>query len=184
MKTLSKFGYGTHLPRYLIAALLIISCSSEPRELSITPLESPAGDGAGEPNLFASPDGRTYLSWIEGIDDGHALRFSTRDKGAWASARTVAEGDNWFVNWADFPSIIRLANGTLAAHWLQKSGGDTYAYDVVLSRSIDDGATWEKPLIPHKDGTQTEHGFVSMGGWKTGAAPGVCVVSLKFPAPE
>ncbi len=156
-----------NLMRYLFAALLVFlySCSSGPNELSITPLESPAGDGAGEPNLFASFDGRTYLSWVEPLDGGHALRFSEREGGAWAPARTVAQGENWFVNWADFPSLVRLTDGTLTAHWLQKSADDTYAYDVVMSRSIDNGATWTGPLIPHTDGTPTEHGFVSMLPW-------------------
>lgn len=36
-------------------------------------------------------------------------------------------GKDWFVNWADVPSAIRLANGTLVGHWLQKSGPGTSA---------------------------------------------------------
>jgi hypothetical protein len=74
----------------------------------------------------------------------------------------VAEGENWFVNWADFPSVIALADGSLAAHWLVKSGPGTYAYDVNISRSKDGGKTWGRPAVPHTDGTRTEHGFVSL----------------------
>ena len=74
---------------------------------------------------------------------------------------TVAEGDNWFINWADFPSVIGLNDGSFAAHWLVKSGSGTYAYDVNISRSRD-GKTWSKPLVPHSDNTKTEHGFVSL----------------------
>jgi hypothetical protein len=74
----------------------------------------------------------------------------------------VAEGDNWFVNWADFPSVIALTDGSLAAHWLVKSGTGTYAYDVNIARSKDGGNTWGKAIIPHTDQTQTEHGFVSL----------------------
>ena len=29
----------------------------------------------------------------------------------------AASGDDWFVNWADFPSVIALPDGSLAAHW-------------------------------------------------------------------
>jgi hypothetical protein len=65
------------------------------------------------------------------------------------------------VNWADFPSVAVLRNGTLAAHWLVKSGSSTYAYDVNVSQSKD-GKSWSKPIVPHRDNTQTEHGFVSM----------------------
>jgi len=74
----------------------------------------------------------------------------------------VASGTDWFVNWADVPSVVRLADGTLAAHWLQKSGPDTYAYDVRLSYSGDGGKTWSVSFRPHSDGTRTEHGFASL----------------------
>jgi hypothetical protein len=47
-------------------------------------------------------------------------------------------------------------------HWLQKSGSDTYAYDVRLSYSKDDGRTWSPSFVPHGDGTKTEHGFASL----------------------
>jgi hypothetical protein len=74
----------------------------------------------------------------------------------------VASGSDWFVNWADVPSVARLANGTLVGHWLQKSGPDNDAYDVRLSYSQDDGKTWSRSFTPHTDGTRTEHGFASL----------------------
>ena len=43
-----------------------------------------------------------------------------------------------------------------------KSAGGTYAYDVNIARSKDGGETWGKPVVPHTDKTQTEHGFVSL----------------------
>jgi hypothetical protein len=92
----------------------------------------------------------------------YALRTSTRDANGWSAARTVAEGENWFVNWADFPSVISLSDGSLAAHWLVKSGTGNYAYNVNVARSNDGGKTWSKPIVPHRDNTQTEHGFVSL----------------------
>ena len=33
-------------------------------------------------------------------------------------------------------------DGSLAAHWLAKTGDDTYAYGIYLARSTDGGATW------------------------------------------
>ncbi|MCH8854177.1 MAG: exo-alpha-sialidase, partial [Planctomycetes bacterium] len=80
----------------------------------------------------------------------------------WSGARTIARGQDWFVNWADFPSMAALADGTLAAHWLAKSGPDTYAYDVNIAISRDGGESWSDPIVPHRDGVRTEHGFVSM----------------------
>src|SRR5262249_33875689 len=81
----------------------------------------------------------------------------------WSAPRTVATGTNFFVNWADVPSVVRLADGSLAAHWLEISDPDAdEAYDVRLSFSTDDGRTWSTPTSPHHDGTKTEHGFASL----------------------
>jgi hypothetical protein len=90
------------------------------------------------------------------------LRFAERTDGGWSGPRTVASGTNWFVNWADVPSVLRLADGSLAAHWLQKSGEGTYAYDVRLAFSRDDGRSWSAAVSPHHDATLTEHGFASL----------------------
>jgi hypothetical protein len=126
-------------------------------------LPSPAGAGSGQSNLAVTPDGRVLLSWIERLDKGRfALRFAARDGAGWTAPRTIAEGSNWFVNWADFPSLLALPDGSLAAHWLVKSGAGAYAYDVAIARSHDGGKTWGAPVTPHRDGTQTEHGFVSL----------------------
>jgi len=131
--------------------------------LVIRSSESPATGDSREPDLTATPDGRIILSWIEKLDaKRYALRTAVRDQKGWSEMRTVAEGDNWFVNWADFPSVIGLNDGSLAAHWLVKSGKGTYAYDVNIAMSRDGGKNWSKPLVPHLDKTQTEHGFVSL----------------------
>jgi len=131
--------------------------------LTIQASNSPAGVDSREPELSATADGRVILSWVEKVGDKrYALRFASRDKGNWSKASTISEGENWFVNWADFPSVIALADGSLAAHWLVKSASNTYAYDVNIARSKDGGETWGKPVVPHTDKTQTEHGFVSL----------------------
>ncbi len=131
--------------------------------LEVRESESPSGQDSREPELFVTADGRMIMSWVEKIrDKRHALKFAVLDPAGWSEARTVAEGENWFVNWADFPSVIALSDGSLAAHWLVKSGPGTYAYDVNIARSNDGGQTWGKPVVPHTDGTQTEHGFVSL----------------------
>jgi len=118
---------------------------------------------AREPELNTTPDGRLIMSWVENSGDKrHILRAVILDSQGWSKVITVAEGDNWFVNWADFPSVIGLSDGSLAAHWLVKSGDGTYAYNVNISRSKDGGSTWTTPIVPHLDNTQTEHGFVSL----------------------
>jgi hypothetical protein len=129
---------------------------------SISPVASPAGIGTETPQLTVSDRG-VLLSWIERGSGGQAsLKFAERTSSGWSAVKTVASGSDWFVNWADVPSVLRLADGSLVGHWLQKSGSSTYAYDVRLARSTDDGATWTSSVTPHHDGTQTEHGFASM----------------------
>ncbi|MBA2702221.1 MAG: exo-alpha-sialidase [Blastocatellia bacterium] len=140
-----------------------ISSSGAGPALTIQASDSPTAADSREPELSATADGRIILSWVEKVGEKrYALRFATRDASNWSKAGTVAEGDNWFVNWADFPSVIALTDGLLAAHWLVKSGTGTYAYNVNISRSKDGGKTWAKPIVPHTDNTQTEHGFVSL----------------------
>lgn len=129
--------------------------------LDVRPLPSPAAANSGQPQLRVSTRG-VILSWVERAGPKATLKFAERTAAGWSRPLTVASGDNWFVNWADVPSVMRLDNGTLAAHWLQKSGSGTYAYDVRLSFSPDDGRTWTPSTTPHHDGTQTEHGFASL----------------------
>jgi hypothetical protein len=124
-------------------------------------LPSPAGPSSAQPQLSVSKRG-VLLSWIERKGQTATLRFAERTASGWSKARDVASGADWFVNWADVPSVVRLTGGTLVAHWLQKSGPDTYAYDVRLSYSANDGATWSRSFMPHSDGTKTEHGFASL----------------------
>ena len=149
-----------------LAAVLLLGCTGRDDQAalgSIDTLASPAAPGSGEPNLATGTDGRVYLSWIEPAGDSmHALRFATLEGDRWSVPRTVVRRSDLFVNWADFPSIVALPGQGLAAHWLQRSGDAKYAYEVRVAQSSDAGQTWSEPLVPHRDGTATEHGFVSL----------------------
>lgn len=130
--------------------------------LIVEPLTSPAGPQSGEPHVEAGPDG-FYLSWLERTGpERHALRISRLEADGWSAPLTVMDRSDLFVNWADFPSLVVLEDGTMATHWLEKSGEATYAYDVRAALSTDGGATWTQDIIPHGDGVQAEHGFVSL----------------------
>lgn len=132
-----------------------------PWDLRVDQIQTPAAAGSSGPQLSVSSRG-VLLSWVERSGSTSSLKFSELDGATWTPARTVASGGDWFVNWADVPSVVRLRDGALVAHWLQKSGSDTYAYDVRLSHSRDNGRTWAASFLPHHDGTQTEHGFASL----------------------
>ena len=123
----------------------------------------PVPGTAAQPDLVVAPDGRLLLSWIEaGSGSTHALVFASFDGGAWSAPQEIADGDDWFVNWADTPHLVATEDGALWAHWLRQSAKAAYAYDVVLSRSGDGGKTWSPPRAVNDDGTPTEHGFVSL----------------------
>lgn len=135
--------------------------------VAVQELSSPAGPGSGEPNLTVGDDGRVYLSWIEpAADSAHALRFATWDGERWSPPRTIAEGQDWFVNWADFPALAVLPKGRLGAHWLQRNGGGVYSYEVRVAHSPDGGQSWTPGVVAHRDSTEGEHGFVSL--WAQG----------------
>ena len=124
---------------------------------------SPADSISGEPNLVVGDDGRVYLNWIERVGEGrHKLQFAVYDADRWSVPKTAAEGENWFVNWADFPSLAVSSDGAMTAHWLARSADSPYAYDVRIAQSPDGGKQWQTSITPHRDGTPTEHGFVSM----------------------
>lgn len=142
----------------LFTLLLLASAAAAQQ----TAVPSPAAEGSAEPFLSATRNG-VLLSWLEPVKPPNiALRFSRYRDGAWSRAQTVVERADLFVNWADFPSIVEDAKGVLYAHWLQKSGTSTYAYDVWMSTSRDGGTTWRKPFVINTDGTKTEHGFVTL----------------------
>ncbi|MDP3720582.1 MAG: sialidase family protein [Acidobacteriota bacterium] len=147
----------------IAAAASTSSTAGAAQGAAITPqaIPSPASGTSAQPQLTVSSRG-VLLSWIERTGDLATLKFAERTASGWTDARTVASGRDWFVNWADVPSVMRLPNGTLVGHWLQKSGPDTYAYDVRLSYSKDEGKTWSPSFVPHHDGTKTEHGFASL----------------------
>ena len=168
MKTLAPLGLLAG-----VALLVLAGCTRTETEAGTPPktpafqeIASPASPGSGLPNFYTTLAGTVFLSWVEPAgDDAFALRFARLEAGAWSAPQTIATGDDWFINWADFPSIVALNDSTLAAHFLAKSGPDTYAYDVKITQSHDGGQTWSPALKPHRDGTQTEHGFVSMAPW-------------------
>jgi len=150
------------------------------RSLVIEKLDSPAGVASAEPNLYRGADGRIYLTWIEKQGEKSALRFAVRIGSTWSTPKTIIESETLFVNWADFPSLVVLPDGALVAHWLVKSSANGHASDVNIARSTDEGKTWSKPVFPHRDGTKTEHGFVSMLPLNGGCAGAIWLDGRNF----
>ncbi len=157
--------------RWLVALGLVAFCTgcSRPWNPRIVEVTSPAAEESSEPQLTTFRN-RTILSWIERAGETATLKFSERTATGWTAATTVASGDDWFVNYADVPSVVRVSDTLLAAHWLQSNGPDPEGYDVRLAFSHDEGRTWSAPTSPHHDGTPTQHGFVSLYPFGEGGA--------------
>jgi len=131
-----------------------------PKEIS---QETTHCSDCGEPNFFVNDVGVLFLSWVQYENDStDLLMYAALEKESWSVPKEIARGNDWFVNWADFPSLIQTTNKRLVAHWLQKSASGTYDYNVHIAQSTDNGNNWKDSFIPHRDSIAAEHGFVSM----------------------
>jgi len=135
----------------------VIGATAQPREIP-----NPALPGSGQSYLAAGPDGRIYLSWTEPAEAGHRLQFAVWQKESWRLLGRVAEGPNWFVNWADYPTFLPLPGDALAAHWLEKAGGSKYSYGIKMAQRSSSASPWKILFAPQvqKEGQYT--GFVSL----------------------
>lgn len=146
---------------WIAFALLVGACA--PAAPPPPTLEFSGPPGSGKTFLAATRDGGALLTWFERTPgDSAALRVAARRNGTWGEARTIAEHDRFFVNWADFPSIVETSDGRWVVHWLEKTADRAYAYHVMLATSADGGRTWSPPLRAHTDTTSTEHGFAAL----------------------
>ncbi|MBP6596442.1 MAG: exo-alpha-sialidase [Arenimonas sp.] len=158
--------------RRVLAALLCLPALCGAATVQDWPL--PAPPASAQPNLAQAPNGDLLLSWIERKGDHHRLMFSRYPprEPTWSPPQVIAQGKDWFVNWADFPALQALPDGSLWAHLLVKNGDAPYAYDVQLHASRDGGRSWQLADPVHTDGTPTEHGFASL--WpRSGAELGI-----------
>lgn len=106
------------------------------------------------------------MTWVETQDSLAVLKYSKLENDVWSPAQTVTQGNDWFVNWADFPSL-GVNGDTMLTNVLQKSAEGTYDYDVKLSMFTPAGNKKENFLL-NTDGIQAEHGFVSMQAYDDG----------------
>ncbi|WP_370086396.1 exo-alpha-sialidase [Ekhidna sp.] len=144
----------------LIALILTWSCTNTTEYIDF---KSPAGANASLPHLIKGDDGNLYVSWVEKGDSNQVdFKYSAFTDEKWTDPELIASGNDWFVNWADYPMLAVDQSGNKIAHYLAKSSSGTYSYDVNVVLKSTGSQKWSAPIIPHKDGTPTEHGFVTM----------------------
>ena len=145
------------ISKTILYLILVCSCQSNS---SITIIDNPAGENASLPRLFTDETGKVTMSWVEQKADTAHLYYSIYEHSNWIPPTQVSKSADWFVNWADYPSVISKKGIPIAAHWLAKIPGNTYSYNIEM-KTYNEGI-FSKVFVPHNDGTATEHGFVSM----------------------
>lgn len=148
--------------RFLLCVVLCIlaACQADKDKLyQIETSQLPTAGDSGLPYLESGLDGKLRCSWVETSGDTAILKYALYQGNTWSNPEEIAQGTNWFVNWADYPKISASENAMMA-HFLQKSSPDTYAYDVMAKVRKSNG--WSDPIKVHSDTTKTEHGFVSI----------------------
>ncbi|MBK6961154.1 MAG: hypothetical protein IPH23_08080 [Gammaproteobacteria bacterium] len=127
-------------------------------------IDHPAGRGARLPRLAALPGGGAVLSWVSPAEGGHVLRVARYQAGRFGPPIEVARGNDWFVNWSDFPSVTPVDGDFWVAHWLARhpQATDVYHYGIAMAISRDGGNTWRRVGSPHADQTPAEHGFLAV----------------------
>jgi len=145
----------------VIFIAVLISCSNDTGSEPVK-IETPAKHNSELPYLFTDNTGKLFLSWVEAItgSEEYVLKYSKWTDEKWSEPSKIASSDHWFVNWADYPSVIAFSGEAVAAHVLRKIPGNTYSYNVNIALNRD--GSWSEPFPPHNDSTATEHGFVSM----------------------
>ena len=120
----------------------------------------PTGASSRYPNVTETDRGMAII-WFEPIQEGHALKWSEFNGRMWSNPVIITSGKDYFINWADFPSIFYNGKNHFAVHWLEKNGNGPYDYVVKVAQSHNRGRSWSTPIIPHRDKKKGEHGFVS-----------------------
>src|SRR4029450_13268739 len=119
-----------------IAVMLVTVSASPDREWTLTI----------EPVTSAAAKER----WAHGGVGQAMLKMSERTPTGWSSPRSVVSGADLVVNAADVPSVMALADGSLAAAWIQENGPDPEAYNLKVAWSKDGGANWSAPASRHQ----------------------------------
>lgn len=157
--------YSVKATPWVAFLLLFAACWAEP---TIATVPTPAGDHAVYPDLLSTEEG-LYLLWTQDAGSESQLRMARYDGTAWTEPVTLAPLADAFINWADFPTLYRRADGGLLTFALPARAGAQLAYDIDLYQSADGGQHWTGPLRPHRDSVAAEHGFVSFFPVENGA---------------
>ena len=147
--------------KYLLL-IIIFSCSNTKK----IDLSSDLFSAKSSESYLQASGEDLYISWTEQRLDSNYLYNSRFNGKSWGKKELITKGKDWFVNWADFPSISHNnISNTFFSFNLQKSSEETFSYDVNYFFKAKE---WVDMKKIHSDNTFTEHGFVSVTPYEEG----------------
>lgn len=144
-----------------LVALYLVAIIAPVTAMEWSELPLPTGPDSGTPSLTRAQDGNVYVSWTTSTEvEQYALWISRfdRETQSWHAPVQIAQGDNWFLNWADNATVSTGLRGRVAAVWYVHS--DDSGYHAVASTSTDHGSTWAPPQPISAESDRTE--FVAL----------------------
>ncbi|MBK7871871.1 MAG: hypothetical protein IPJ74_14920 [Saprospiraceae bacterium] len=87
--------------------------------------------------------------------------MATLEEKGWTIPQEVAQGKDWFVNWADFPNIFAMPDGRWLTFYLPIYDSKDYGYNIAVQQSKNKGQEWGAPITLYRNTPNTTQGFVS-----------------------
>ncbi len=162
MKTMKiNLKYVLKVTGYCVLVLAIQGCEIKNRKKVIwEAMDTPVMIKSEQPFLLGHEKELSML-WTEELEDRKvALMMSSYSNGHWEDRNELTRGEDWFVNWADFPALSKNGKNVIA-HYLKKSDTATFSYDIRFLHSASNGVNWSNSVKMHSDTMKAEHGFVS-----------------------
>ena len=149
------------MKKFIIAFFFLSLFSCNSNDIKIEEISFSYENNNAQPSLVLNNDNLS-LTWISSDEDMNAsLNFRQFKNDGWTNPIKLANGSDWFVNWADFPTHA-ISGDQVLTSYLKKSASGTYTYDVFLSLHKLSGKKVKEDFILNTDGFQAEHGFVSI----------------------
>ena len=121
------------LTLFIISILISCETNNGINEINFSYNSSNTGE-----SFLLSTDNDLYISWIEESMDTSYLYMSKLNLDIWGKRELITKGVNWFVNWADFPSIsINNKSDLMIAHYLKKSSEELNLKNLSMGMSAD-----------------------------------------------
>ena len=125
---------------WVLSVVTVANAEPRPTFSRIVFSDTPSG---GQPSVALEPDRGFIVTWQSTQQDITSLHWLALNfDGEQTGRGVIAQGSNWFVNWADTPALAVLDNGDWVAFWLERNDPSMpEGYDIRVVRSTDRGAT-------------------------------------------